>query len=241
MHNMHTDFRSKFQEREYDAFKDTVVKCANDTGMVIKQNNIIFGKSKVAVPSFVNIEKLREFLLVQKRTLLMQYDDLYQKVLSSERPEAFKKEYEAVVASINELDDMLKDADEVVDERNNDYVLAPVEELHTKIVTNQSSSESILRTMDEGIHVDLQKIKKVMKLHKDNMSLYQQLAEAKSVPDIDYLIWEDAVKTQTKSVKASNQLKREKSAKVMKGGRLNEQQKNAIKNQVKKIMVEKLT
>jgi hypothetical protein len=238
---MHTDFRSKFQEREYDAFKDTVVKCANDTGMVIKQNNIIFGKSKVAVPSFVNIEKLREFLLVQKRTLLMQYDDLYQKVLSSERPEAFKKEYEAVVASINELDDMLKDADEVVDERNNDYVLAPVEELHTKIVTNQSSSESILRTMDEGIHVDLQKIKKVMKLHKDNMSLYQQLAEAKSVPDIDYLIWEDAVKTQTKSVKASNQLKREKSAKVMKGGRLNEQQKNAIKNQVKKIMVEKLT
>lgn len=242
-------FEEAFQSPEYTNFKDAVTKSTSDNRLVIKNNSVVVGKTKVPIPSFVSMDKLRDMLVEESRVLNMKYQDLYDKITVSERPERYRKEYEDTIQKLEDIKQLLDDADAFVNERNASLVTAPIEEIEHRINRNMSTMQSTLDSMADNVHVEKKKIQTVLKLYKENMGLHQSLEDARNNLGMNYVIYEhkssdkDVVSEKTSRVKKeakSQRSQKSRKSSAMSGGKIDEVQRAAIKTLVKKLMIDKL-
>jgi hypothetical protein len=235
-------FEEAFQSAEYKAFKDAVGKSASDNRLVIKNNIVIMGKNKVPIPSFVSLDKLKAHLQDESLALFMKYQDLYDKITVSERPEKYRKDYEDTIQKLEDIKQILVEADAFVDKNNDANVDAPITTIEERIASNDALMQSTINSMADNVHVEKKKIQKILKLYKDNMGLHQRLAEAHDNMNMDYVIFDETSKGTSPGVKEESkpEQKIKGARKTMKGGKIDDIQRAAIKTLVKKLMIDKL-
>lgn len=219
-----------FQSPEYTAFKEVVIRSVSDNAVHIRNNAVIHGKSKVPIPSFITLETLKTELGKRKTTLLMQYSDLYDKIVISSNPVVFRKQYDAVVSDIASIDATLQEVMEYLEQENVNIVQMPISAILDKVANNQSRMDVLVQEIKDDVRVDRKKIKEVLQIHRENATLTQQYMEALSTPEKDYVI----LSLDSRSHPAE--------PKSLKGGKKTSGiERNArIKKQAKKIMTKKL-
>lgn len=233
-------FEEAFQSQEYTSFKDAVSKSTSDNRLVIKNNNVVVGKSKVPIPSFVNIEDLRALLEEESLTLYKKYQDLYDVITIAEKPERYRKDYEETVRKLEDIQEILAEAQSFIKEKNAMLVDAPIAEIEQRIKNNSASMASTLDSMSDNVHVEKKKIQKVLKLYKENMALYQKLEEAQNSVDMDYVIYDKGDKGGESAKTVESAPAKSVKKKQVGGGKIDEVQRAAIKTLVKKLMIDKL-
>lgn len=234
-------FEDAIQSADYLAFTEAVMKSSADSRLAIKNNTVVIGKTKVKVPSFVSIEKLCDTLEQERRELYIKLQDLYDLIVISENPKKHKEAYEETMKKIESIDKVLEQATEHISEKNTARVFAPIESIAQKIQSNKEHARNILQNMRDDVHLNRGRVQKVVKLHHENMNLYNQLTEAHSAVEMNYVIYEQTAHHTSsieQSAKAQNVRKSSKEGLV--GGRMNNVQKAAIKDAVKKLMLGKL-
>lgn len=185
---MSTTIAEIFQSPEYTAFKDLLVRSVSDNGVYIKNNTIIYGKSKVPIPPFVTLNTLKNELGKRKTTLLMQYSDLYDKIIVSSNPAVYRKQYDNIVNDIASIDATIQEVVEYLEQENVGIVQMPVNAIQEKLTNNQSRMDILVQEIKDDIRIDRKKIKEVLQLHKENATLAQQYMDAVSVCEKDYVI-----------------------------------------------------
>lgn len=219
-----------FQRPEYTAFKDVVVRSVSDNSVHIRNNTVIHGKTKVPIPPFVTLNTLQNELGKRKTALLMQYSDLYDKIIVSSNPTIFRKQYDTVVSDITSIDATMEEVIEYLEQENVHIVQMPINAIQEQVTKNQSRLDVLVQEIKDDVRVDRKKIKEVLQLHKENATLTQQYMEALSTPEKDYVIF---------SLDSRSHLTEPKS---LKGGKQKSGiERNArIKKQAKKFMTKKL-
>ena len=223
-----------FETPEYFAFKEHVAKASVDNSLKVKNGNVVYGKSVKEVPSFRSVEYVKENLNHKKVQLLLQLNDLYDKIVVSSSPEMLKGAYDSLVNNIQLIDAKFDEIDAYIQHQNEVTVFEPIENIKQEIESNHVRAESVIKGVSEDVHVDKSKIKTLLTLHKANMNLAQKLAEAVAVCEMDYIIWPEE---KPKEKKADSVGLGERSSRKT---RLSSIQKKSIKNSVKQLMKEKL-
>jgi hypothetical protein len=223
-----------FETPEYFAFKEHVAKASVDNSLKVKHGNVVYGKSVKEVPSFRSVDYVKETLNNKKVQLLLQLNDLYDKIVVSSSPEIFKAPYDSLVDSIQLIDAKFDEIDAYIQHQNQVMVFEPIENLKQEIESNHVRTESVIKGVSEDVHVDKSKIKTLLSLHKANMNLEQKLAEAIAVCEMDYVIWPEEKPKENKS--NTVRLGERSSRKT----RLSSIQKQSIKNSAKQLMKERL-
>jgi hypothetical protein len=55
--NIENKVADKFTSEEYTKFKTVIAKASSENSIIIKKNHVIYGKQKVEIPSFKNVEE----------------------------------------------------------------------------------------------------------------------------------------------------------------------------------------
>lgn len=227
-----------FETPEYFAFKDHVAKASAENSLKVKNGNVVYGKNVKEVPSFKSVEYVKEVLNKKKVELLLQLNDLYDKIVVSSSPEVFKGTYDTLINTIQKIDAKFDEIDSYIQHQNEVTVFEPIQNIKQEIESNHIRAESVIKGVCEDVHIDKSKIKTLLSLHKANVNLTQKFAEAIAVCELDYVIWPEE-KPKDKKVDALLSTVRlgEKSSKRT---RLSSVQKKSIKNSVKQLMKERL-
>lgn len=216
-----------FQNPEYTAFKDVVTRSVSDNAVHIRNNTVIYGKTKVPIPPFVTLDTLKNELGKRKTALLMEYSDLYDKIIISSNPTVYRKQYDTVVSDITSIDATLQEVMEYLEQENVNLIQMPINAIQDQVTKNQSRMDVLVEEIKNDVRVDRKKIKEVLQLHKEDATLMQQYMEALSTPEKDYVIF-SLDSTQPKTLNGGG--KKTKSV-----------ERNArIKHQAKKFMTKKL-
>jgi len=231
---MSTTIAEMFQSPEYTAFKDVVVRSVSDNALHIRNNTIIYGKTKVPIPSFVTLDTLKNELGKRKTILLMQYSDLYDKIIVSSNPTVYRKHYDNVVSDIASIDATIEEVMAYLEQENVNIIQIPVNAILEKVTSNQSRMDILVQEIKDDIRIDRKKIKEVLQLHKENTTLTQQYIEAVSAPQKNYVI------LSLDSSSPSSPSTEPKSLKGGKGKKENVDRNARIKQQAKKVMTKKL-
>jgi hypothetical protein len=231
---MSTTIAEKFQSPEYTAFKDVVMRSVSDNALRIRNNTVIYGKTKVPVPPFVTLDTLNNELGKRKTLLFMQYSDLYDKIITSSNPAVYRKDYDNVVNDIASIDATMEEVMEYLEQENERIIQVPLNAIQEKVTMNQSRMDVLVQEIKNDIRVDRKKIKEVLQLHKENATYGQQYVEAVSVFEKDYVILSlDSSSSQSHSTEP-------KSLHGGKGKKKDIERNARIKQQAKKFMSKKL-
>lgn len=237
-------FEEATKKAEYVSFKEAVEKSATDSRLVIKDGILIVGKTKVPVPSFTSIDTLKTILEQERRKLYIELQDLYDIIIISDNPEKHRTKYEDTITKIETIDNTLDQAVEFVTTKNSEIVEKPIANIEHRIQSNKEHSEDIMRTIMDDIHLSKNRVQKALKLHHENMDLYQKLTDAKSAVELRHVIYQylnttnDAINT--KSTNPLSNTKKKRAKDILVGGKLDNTQKAIIKEAVKKLMLGKL-
>jgi hypothetical protein len=231
-----------FETPEYFTFKEYLSKASVDNSIKVKNGYVVYGKSVKEVPPFRSIEYVKSRLNDKKVKLLLQLNDIYDKIVVSSNPELHKVSYDTLVNTIELIDAKIDEIDAFIQHQNQMTVIEPIQKVEQEIENNKIKADSIIKGVSEDVHVDKSKIKSLLSIHKTNTNLFQKLTEAKAVCEMDYVIWPEAKpKEVRKSSKTSAILSTvgigDKSARKT---RISSVQKQSIKNNVKQLMIERL-
>jgi hypothetical protein len=225
-----------FETPEYFAFKEHLSKASVDNSVKVKNGYVVYGKSVKEVPPFRSVEYVKSSLTDKKVQLLLQMNDLYDKIVISSTPDMYKGSYDALVNAIQVIDAKFDEIDAFIQHQNEMTINEPIQKIEQDIENNKIRADSIIKGVSEDVHVDKSKIKVLLSIHKANANLAQKLTEAMAVCEMDYVIWpEDKPKEAKKSSKSSAIL-----STVGLGKRMSSAQKQSIKNSVKQLMKERL-
>lgn len=226
-----------FETPEYFAFKEHVAKASVDNSLKVKNGNVVYGKSVKEVPSFRSVQYVKEALNKKKVELLLQLNDLYDKIVITSSPELFKGPYDSLVNAIQLIDAKFDEIDAYIQHQNEVMVFEPIENIKQEIESNHVRVENVIKDVSEDVHVDKSKIKTLLSLHKASMNLAQKLDEAIAVCEMDYVIWPEEKQKMKTDVMLNTVGLGEKSSRR---SRLSSIQKKSIKNSVKQLMKERL-
>jgi len=231
-----------FETPEYFTFKEYLSKASVDNSIKVKNGYVVYGKSVKEVPPFRSIEYVKSKLNDKKVKLLLQLNDIYDKIVVSSNPELYKVSYDTLANTIDIIDAKFDEIDAFIQHQNQMTVIEPVQKVEQEIENNKIKADSIIKGVSEDVHVDKSKIKSLLSIHKANMNLSQKLTEAKAVCEMDYVIWPEA---KPKEVRKSSKTIAILSTvglgdKSTRKTRISSVQKQSIKNNVKQLMRERL-
>jgi hypothetical protein len=232
-----TIISSAFESPEYYAFKEHVEKCSSENSVKIKDNCISYGKTIKSIPAFINVEELEKHFVEQKTLLLLQYNDLYDKIIIAEYPNIFQKRYEAIVQQITAIDSILDEIHSYIEDKNEMEIHMPIKQVIEDLEMNKARAASLFKNMNEDVHLGREKIKELLIIHKENVRLEHILQDAKNALPYDYVIYktknQSLVPIPNKSISTSTPKK------VSSRKQLTIDKRNTIKETVKKLMIEK--
>lgn len=221
-----TSLAEKFASPEYISFKETVDRASLDNKLVIKNQYVSYGKHKVKIPSFVNANAVIEYLEAERVKLLLEYNDVYEKIVVSDKPQAFKTSYEKLVTSISNLEILIEEIHAFIESRNvsnkTDMVEVQLKELTTKI------SETASALQANGVF-DAVKVKQLVNLFHEGTRLHNAHIEAQNEPYFNYIIYDMPTNEKQKVVSASKASKRSGLTLL-----------NKVKPSIKNLMINKL-
>lgn len=237
-----TTFAKSFQSPEYLKFKEFISKSSTDGTVHISNNKVVYGSKSTPIPAFKDTELVRDILEDKKQTLLLEYSDIYDKIVIADEPLLFKKKYQGIVDAITEINLQLDELNAYVSTVHDQKVQLPRTKIEEKIAQNNIRVQTLMNGMNENVHLSKKKVQELVVIHKDNMSLQQQLTEAKNATDMSYVIWGDnSNKNGNVHVKNSPSIYRPTQVLQSKNVRLTDAKKIAIKKSAKHLMVEKLS
>lgn len=221
-----TSLAERFTSQEYISFKEIVERSSLDNKLVIKNQNVIYGKQKVKVPSFVVAQDLIEYLEGERVKYLFEYNDVYEKILTSEKPQVFKTQYEKLSTTISNLEVLIDEINALIDNRNtnrqSDVVDIQLKEVSSKMV-------SVAFSLQENGVLDTVKVKQLAELFHIATRLHTAQIEAKNEPYLNYVIYELPSKKKDSLVSSSRTSKRSSLTMLSK-----------VKPNIKKLMIDKL-
>lgn len=216
----------KFASQEYMSFKETVERASLDNKLVIKNKHVVYGKQKVRVPNFVNAKSLIEYLEGERVKHLLEYNDIYQKILVSDKPQVFKSSYDKLVTTISNIEVLIDEIHAFVESRNSDK-WSDVMGAKLKDVTDKAHSTA--QALQANGVLDVVKVKQLVDLFHESLQLHNAHTEAKQQPLHDYVIYDLPSKESHKVVSTSRPSKR--TGLTMLG---------KVKPNIKKLMIDKL-
>lgn len=233
-----TNLVNTFHTPEYTKFKEFVVKSANDGSLKIQNNHVEYGKQRTVIPAFLEAEALKEELENQRIALLMKYSDVYDKIVLTDQPILYRKQYESIVESIEQVDRQLDELTSFVQSMQEEKVGVPVQKLEEQLDMQRIQARNITEGLKGAIHIPQKKVQELAKLHKEVMTTQAKLDQAQLYPGVPYVIWKKSSAGLQES--ATKQVKKSKVASAKSSGRLSEAKKTAIKASAKQVMVDKL-
>lgn len=234
---MDTTIADKFLTPEYNKFVELVKKSGGESTLQIVNNKVVYGSTKVVVPTFKNVADIKDELETKKVSLLLQVNDLYDKIITVDEPTLYKSKYQGVVSQVQHIDMLIDEIDAYINNINEVKVTVPITTAQAKLSSNKSNIQEVVNAIDGDVHVAKKNVKKLVALHKDGIKLEGDWAEAKTIGEINYIIWDrkDETKTDTSASFVPSSSKTPKSSK-----RLSVAKKAVIKKATKKVMVQKL-
>lgn len=216
----------KFASQEYMSFKETVERSSLDNKLVIKNKHVVYGKQKVKVPNFVNAKRLIEFLEGERVKHLLEYNDIYQKILVSDKPQIFKSSYDKLVTTIANIEVLIDEIHAFVESRSADKRADTVGSKLKDVIDKAHNTAQALQA--NGV-LDVVKVKQLVALFHESLQLHSTHIEAKQEPLQDYVIYDLPTKENHKVVSTSRPSKR--TGLTMLG---------KVKPNIKKLMIDKL-
>jgi hypothetical protein len=189
--NIENTVADKFASVEYTNFKTLITKASSDNSIVIKKNHLIYGKQKVEIPSFKTVEDVIKVLEAEKTILLLKYNDLYEKIIISESPSAYKLAYNNVVERIGVIDNKIDEVIAYISDYHTKEVILPSVLLQEKIEYNKQRALNIISSLKDDVHIEKNKANDLLKIHKQNSQMQQELEEIVNKPIKNYVIWKD--------------------------------------------------
>jgi hypothetical protein len=225
----------RFQTPDYNKFKDIVSKSGSDASLKIKNNKIIYGNSSVEVPFFKDADILKVELEQQKTKLLLQSNDLYDKIVIAEEPLLYKAKYTSLVNQIQKIDMIIDELDSYLSSLNEQQVITPIVMIENEINHKKDSVQQIVSSTRDDVYLGKKASSKLLYLHNTLVKLEQQLKEAKEVNTINYIIWDKPLEDTVEKVNVVVNATKSSSKK------LTSAKKAVIKKATKKLMVNKLS
>ncbi len=213
-------YEDAFNTPGYLSFKDAVAKISLDNKVVVKDNNIVFGKTKVGIPHFVNYQEHLEELQQERSLLLKAYIDVYDKIVIADKPEKYKHSFNDLVSKINNVEVLIDELQTFIHAKNQSSLKNTLQqELHT----NNAKIDNLIHRSKDNLVVDSGLLKEIVSLHKTSINLHASLMDAKHILPHDYVIIEKKHNLAGKPLKHTTLTKRQK-----------------IKSTVKKLMIDRL-
>jgi hypothetical protein len=213
-------YEDAFNTPEYSRFKDAIAKTSLDNKVIVKDNNIVFGKNKVSIPHFVNYLQHLEELQQERSVLLKAYSDVYDKIITADRPEKHKQSFNELVSKINSIEVLIDELQTFIHTKNQ---ISLKNTLQQEILTTNAKIDNLINGSRDNLVVDTGLLNEIVSLHKTNINLHASLNDAKHILPHDYVIVEKKHNLAGKPLKHTTLTKRQK-----------------IKSTVKKLMIDKL-
>lgn len=227
----------RFNTPDYNKFRDIVSKSGLDGSLKVKNNKIVFGNSSVQIPFFKNVNDVKEELENKKLQLLLEFNDLYDKIIISDEPIVYRNRYQNVSKSIEQIDIIIDEIDSYVSHVNEEKINIPILQISQDIENNKNNTQFVIEGIQDNVHIPKTAINKFVTYHNTGVKLEQKLKEAKEVNETNYIIWDKPLKDdiyEDQEVLVSN--KKSSSTK-----KLTSAKKVIIRKATKKLMVEKLS
>ena len=213
-------YEDAFHSPEYKHFQEAMSKISLDNKLFVKNNHIVVGKNTYTIPYFINYQEHLQELENERCTLLLKYNDVYEKIIITDKPEKYKQVFNELVKRINNIDVMIDELHTFIEARN---AVSAKDQLQREIQENISKMETIVNMSKDNVVVDNAVLREILSLYKSNFNLHNLLIDAKHVLPHDYVITEKKQNTQGKTLKHTAFTKRQK-----------------VKGTVKKLMIDRL-
>lgn len=227
----------RFNTPEYMKFRDIVSKSGLDASLKIKNNKVVFGNSSVQVPFFQSVTTLKEELEGKKQKLLLEFNDLYEKIIISDEPIVYKNRYQNVSSNIEQIDVLIDEIDSYISSINEIKVHNPISVIEHEIEKNSNDMKYLVETTKDDVHISKKAINKLVVYHNNSIKLEQKLKEAKEVNEINYIIWDKPLQSELVETEQVNLTYR----KATSTKKLTPAKKVVIKKATKKLMIERLS
>jgi len=231
-----TSIVERFNTPDYFKFKDIVSKSGLDSTLKIRNNKVIFGNSSVEVPYFKCITDVKDELETRKQQLLLEFNDLYDKIIISDQPIIYKNKYNNTSQSIEQIEQMIDEIDSYIASVNEQKVFNPIKSIEQDIENNKNNCTFVVESTKDDVHIPKTAINKLVSAHQLNVKLEQKLKEAKEVSEINYIIWDKPLKAEV----VENETIVVTNRKTSSTKKLTSAKKAVIKKATKQLMVEKL-
>lgn len=233
-----TSITERFNTPHYNKFKEIITKSGLDASVKIKNNKVHFGSTSIEVPYFKSVNDVKEELEDKKLKLLLQSNDLYDKIIISDDPHLYKNKYQKILSEIQQIDTLVDEIDSYIDSINQIKVTNPIMELKQEIDNNRMKTEYTINDTVEDVHTSKKVISKLVSYHNTAIKLEQQLKEAKEVSEVSYIIWDKPLEDKITNTEVSV-ISSKKSP--SKSKRLTPAKKAIIKKTTKHLMIDKLS
>lgn len=232
-----TSIAERFNTPDYIKFRDIVSKSGMDSTLKIRNNKIIFGNSSVEVPYFKNIKDVKEELENRKQTLLLEFNDLYDKIIVSDEPIIYKNKYNNVSQNIEQIELMIDEIDSYITSMNEQKLINPINTIEQAIENNKNNTRFAVESTKDSVHIPKTVINKLVSVHNLGVQLEQKLKEAKEANEINYIIWDKPLKAEV----VENEVIKVPRRKTSTTKKLTPAKKTVIKKATKQLMVETLS
>lgn len=234
-------FIEAFKNPEYLKFKELVHKSSGDGSVKLVRGNIEYGKHKAKVPAFIDAAALQDKLYVERVSLLMTFSDLHDKIIISDDPILYKKQYECVVAAIEKVDATLDQLNAYVATVYEETIVAPLTALEAALEDERLKALMLTSTLQDTVHVPKKKAQDLAAIHKRVMNLLSEISQAKMKPNSPFVIWDEnnGETNCTKEVRSRSRSSASATP-TSSSKRLSVAKKAAIKQTTKRTIVEKL-
>jgi hypothetical protein len=122
---------------------------------------------------------------------LLKYNDLYEKIIISETPLVYKRAYNDVVEKISAIDNKIDEVMAYISDCYTKEVLFPSVSLQEKIEYNKQRALNIITSLQDDVHIEKGKANELLKIHKQNSQMHQELEEVLNKSIKNYIIWND--------------------------------------------------
>lgn len=232
-----TSIAERFNTPDYMKFRDIVSKSGLDATLRIKNNKIMFGNSSVDIPYFKNVNNVIEELEEKKQKLLLELNDLYDKIIVSDEPIIYKNKYNNALQNIEQIDVMIDEITSYTSSINEQRIYNPIRIIEQDIEHNKDNSKFVVESVKDNVHIPKTAINKLVTAHNLGIKLEQKLKEAKEASEIDYIIWDKPLKREVIENETIVVNKRKTSTTK----KLTPTKKAIIKKATKQLMVERLS
>lgn len=232
-----TSIAERFNTPDYSKFKEVVSKSGLDSTLKIKNNKVIFGNSSVEVPYFKNVVDVKTELEQKKQNLLLEFNDLYDKIIISDEPIIYRNKYNNVSQTIEQIELMIDEIDSYIQSVNESKIISSIRNIEQDIENNKTICKLLVDSAKDNVHIPKTSVNKLVSAHNLSVKLEQKLKEAKEVSEINYIIWDKPLKEEVKENESILVTKRQLSSTK----KLTSAKKAVIKKATKQLMVEKLS